>query len=359
MIDLGILGGGQLGRMTAIAAAQMGLTTLVFDPDANCCAGQISPLACHAFEDQAALKAFADRVRSITLEFENIPIDSVALLETLKPMHPSAELLGICQDRLQEKDWLVGLGLDVAPCQRIDSADDLASAIQALGGRGILKTRRFGYDGKGQVTLEPDGTTPEHAWQQIGAVPGIVEGFVPFVREVSLIVARNRLGDVCSLPLAENHHESLPGGGKILRTTHAPASVSKATASEASRIGRRIAEASNLTGLIAIEMFLLDDDRLIINELAPRPHNSGHWSIDCASVSQFALLVRAACDLPLPGRVVCDPCRMDNLIGDEATDLVALSAKQGWLHLYGKGEARPGRKMGHRTIRISDFALGK
>ncbi|NQY82538.1 MAG: 5-(carboxyamino)imidazole ribonucleotide synthase [Alphaproteobacteria bacterium] len=352
MKDLGILGGGQLGRMTAMAAAQMGLSTLIFDPNPNCCAGQVSALQLGAFDDTAALSAFAEQVAAITLEFENIPSDSVRHLANLKPMHPSATLLEICQDRLSEKTWLTTQGLKVAPYHAINQLEDIQSALAQAITPCLLKTRRFGYDGKGQVQFAPDANPAEcqAAWEAMGRVPCILESFVPFECEVSLIVARNAHGAFTHLPLVENHHESLPEGGKILRTTRAPAEVSPATLQQAADIGRQVAEASNLVGVLALEMFLLANGALMINEMAPRPHNSGHWSIEGASVSQFALLVRAACSLPLPETITATQCEMHNLLNDEADDLgTLLRTQENHVHIYGKGVAKPGRKMGHVT----------
>lgn len=349
MTVLGILGGGQLGRMTAMAAARLGIRSLIFDPDPACCASQVSAQMVGDFDDLRALQKFAGQTDAITLEFENIPAASVHFLAGLRPMRPSADFLETCQDRLREKNWLCEQGLRVAPYQDIASASALGEALQTSSSAQFLKTRRLGYDGKGQIQLQPESDA-QAAWTSLGEVPCLLEERVDFAREVSLIIARNASGEYAHLPLVENQHENLRGGGKILRTTLAPAQVSEETRISAERIGKTVADASQLVGVLALEMFLLENGKLLVNEMAPRPHNSGHWSIEGASVSQFELLVRAACDLPLPKHITARPSRMRNLLAQETEDLKAiLQEQEAYAHIYGKGQAKDGRKMGHLT----------
>lgn len=342
---IGILGGGQLGRMTAMAAARLGYRCHVLAPEAESPAGDVAALLIRAdYEDTEALDRFAAGVDVVTLEFENVPASALEHLAGRRPVRPGAAVLGITQDRLLEKAFLAGIGVPVTDHAAIDGPDALAAGLAAMGGSGILKTRRLGYDGKGQVRLGP-GQDPGAAWEAIAGAPAILEAIVDLEAELSVVTARGIDGRMASFPAVENRHER-----HILRRTIAPAEVAPEIAASAVALAERVAEEIGITGLLAVEMFLGRDGRLLVNELAPRPHNSGHWTIDACPVSQFEQLVRAICGLPLGDPTPLLPAVMDNLLGEEALDVTAILADPGArLHLYGKSEARPGRKMGHVT----------
>ncbi len=342
---IGILGGGQLGRMTVLAAAAMGYRCHVFCPDAGSPAAEIAGAATVAgYDDRAALDAFAAAVDMVTYEFENISVGAVAHLAARVPVRPGVRPLGIAQDRIAEKDFLRGTGVAVAAYQAVDSAEALAGAQAALGGPCILKTARLGYDGKGQVAVD-ENTDPEQAWRGLAAPRGVLEARVDFTCEISVVLGRGEDGAVAAFDAVENHHED-----GILRTTRAPARIDPVTARAARAIAVRIAEALDLVGVLAVEMFACPDGRLLVNEIAPRPHNSGHWTIDACPTSQFELLVRTVCGLPLSGTERHSDAVMTNILGDEIAGWLApLSDPASRLHLYGKAESRPGRKMGHIT----------
>jgi 5-(carboxyamino)imidazole ribonucleotide synthase len=342
---IGVVGGGQLGRMTALAAARLGYRCHVLTPEQDSPAAQVTDrTTVAAYDDGAALERFAHAVDVVTIEFENLPVAPLAWLAERLPVHPAPTVLAICQDRLREKGFLACIGVATAAWHAIHAAEDLAAARAALAGPLILKTARSGYDGKGQQTLAPDAD-PAAAWARLGGAPAIAEARVDFAREVSVITARGQDGVQVSYPAVENRHEA-----HVLARTIAPAPIAPALAAEAVRLAERIARELELVGLLAVEMFVTADDRLLVNELAPRPHNSGHWTIDACAVSQFELLVRAVCGLPLP-----DPGRfadavMDNLLGAAIETWPEVLAEPGArLHLYGKREIRPGRKLGHVT----------
>ncbi|MCJ2056141.1 5-(carboxyamino)imidazole ribonucleotide synthase [Methylobacterium sp. J-048] len=350
---LGIVGGGQLGRMIALAAADYGLKVHVYAPDRDSPAFDVCALTtCAAYDDPHALAAFARSVDAVTYEFENIPRATADILAQHAPLHPNAEALSTTQDRLTEKEFINGLGIPTAPFQAVDTPDDLDRAIAALGLPAVLKTRRFGYDGKGQRILRERAEGDRNAlFAEFGGAPLILEGFVPFEREVSVVAARGRDGGFAAFDLCENEHRD-----HILALTRVPApGLTPETARAALDIAKRIADALDYVGVLAVEMFLVREDgaeRLVVNEIAPRVHNSGHWTIEGATTSQFAQHVRAVCGWPLgdSARVGGLPVEMRNLIGAQADDWSALLAEPGaHLHLYGKGEARPGRKMGHVT----------
>ncbi|MCJ2013159.1 5-(carboxyamino)imidazole ribonucleotide synthase [Methylobacterium sp. J-076] len=349
---LGIVGGGQLGRMIALAAANHGLKVHVYAPDADSPAFDVAArTTCAAYDDEAALAAFAAAVDVVTYEFENIPRATAEVLARHAPLHPNADALATTQDRLSEKAFINGLGIPTAPFQPVDTPDDLARALDAIGLPAVLKTRRFGYDGKGQRIIREPGEGDRNAiFAEFGGAPLILEGFVPFEREVSVVAARAADGSFAAFDLCENEHRN-----HILAFTRVPAQgVSPETAQEAIRIARSIADALDYVGVLAVEMFLVREggERLVVNEIAPRVHNSGHWTIEGALTSQFEQHVRAVCGWPLgsPARVGGLPCEMENLIGDQVEAWRAILGEPGaHLHLYGKGEARPGRKMGHVT----------
>ena len=349
---LGIVGGGQLARMIALAAAEYGLRVHVFAPDADSPAFDVCAAhTCAPYDDAAALGAFADAVDAVTYEFENVPHDTAALLARRRPLRPNAGALSTTQDRLTEKRFVNGLGIPTAPFRAVDTAAELAAALDALGRPAVLKTRRFGYDGKGQRVIRAD-EDPVSILAPFRGAPCILEGFVPFEREISVVAARGLDGSFAAFdPCANEHRDG------ILATTRVPApGLSRETAAAAHAIARSIAEALDYVGVLAVELFEVAGPegagRLVVNEIAPRVHNSGHWTAEGAVTSQFAQAVRAACGWPLgdPATVPGVRVEMRNLIGAEADEWVAILREKGaHLHLYGKDEARPGRKMGHVT----------
>ncbi|WP_375408151.1 5-(carboxyamino)imidazole ribonucleotide synthase [uncultured Methylobacterium sp.] len=351
---LGIIGGGQLGRMIALAAANYGLKVHVFAPDADSPAFDVAAATTvAAYADADALTRFANSVDVVTYEFENIPRETADRLAALAPLHPSASALATTQDRLAEKTFINELGIPTAPVRSVDTAADLERALAEIGCPAVLKTRRFGYDGKGQRMLRSGDTTdPAAILAEFAGAPCILEGFVAFEREVSVVAARGADGMFAAYdPCANTHRDH------ILAMTQVPApGIAPATAASAIDIARRIAEALDYVGVLAVELFLVADpagpERVVVNEIAPRVHNSGHWTIEGALTSQFAQHVRAVCGWPLgdPSRVGGVAVEMHNLIGDEVLAWEAILAEPGaHLHLYGKGEARSGRKMGHVT----------
>ena len=339
---IGILGGGQLGRMLALAAARLGLQTHIYSDEENAPAFQVTARKSFAkYDDEAALAKFADACDAITFEFENIPAATIEFLAARKPVAPDARALALTQDRLAEKHFAVSLGLATAPFHAVDSADDARAAFAKLGRTGILKTRRFGYDGKGQakVTSADDAA---RAFEKFKS-PCILEGLVDFSFEASVIAARSADGSFAAFDVPENIHEN-----HILRRSTVPSRLSSAQEQEAKAIARKIAEALGYAGVLAVELFVAKDGALLVNEIAPRVHNSGHWTIEACQCSQFEQHIRAVAGWPLG-----DPARhadavMENIIGAEADAWESLS-RSGALHLYGKGEARMGRKMGHVT----------
>lgn len=345
---LGILGGGQLGRMIAMAAAELGLRVHVYCPDENSPAFDLcAEHTVAAYDDEPALVRFAKAVDVITYEFENVPGATADILSAHAPLAPNARSLAISQDRLLEKTFIADLGIPVAPFADVTDEADLAAALERIGRPSVLKTRRFGYDGKGQAMIRPD-TDPAAAWAAVDRAPSILEGFVPFEREVSVVAARTAAGEFAAYDLCANEHRN-----HILDTTRVPAGVSAETERQAVEIARRIAEALDYVGVLAVEMFLVTADgaeRLVVNEIAPRVHNSGHWTLGGAVTSQFEQHVRAVCAWPLGDTARLGRVEMKNLIGPEADAWREVLAEPGaHLHLYGKAEARPGRKMGHVT----------
>jgi 5-(carboxyamino)imidazole ribonucleotide synthase len=341
---LGILGGGQLGRMLALAAARLGLRVHVYDPAPGCPAAQVAWRATAAgWDDAAALAAFAASADVVTYEFENIPLGALDAVELLRPLRPSRRSLAASADRLEEKTFLAGLGLATAPFAAVDGPADLPAAIAATGLPAVLKTRRLGYDGKGQARIDAAaGAAAQLA--AIGGGPAILEGFVAFEREASVVAARGLAGAVVAYEPGENLHEA-----GILRRTTVPARLSPRQRAEAVLIAGRILNALDHVGVMGVELFVTRTG-LLVNEIAPRVHNSGHWTQAGCVIDQFEQHVRAVMGWPLgDGRRHAD-VEMVNLIGSEAdaAEALALAADPAvQLHLYGKGEARPGRKMGH------------
>jgi 5-(carboxyamino)imidazole ribonucleotide synthase len=348
---IGILGGGQLGRMTAIAAANLGYRCHIFCADKNEPAVEVAFAHTIAgYTDRAALEKFASQVDVVTLEWENIPLETLEILTPLVAVHPSIEVLKIAQDREQEKTFAKSIGVGTADFLIIHSAAELAKAMDKFPLPAILKSTRMGYDGKGQVKITP-GMQADVAWKEMGGSVGILESFVDFACEISVIVACRADGAMVTYPAVENIHRN-----HILAETHAPAGIDPAIAQEAEHIARKLAEKVNLIGLLAVEMFVLrhpnkHGQRVLMNEIAPRPHNSGHWTIDACACSQFEQLIRAVCGLPLASVSPHSRAVMTNLIGDDVNRWPQLlEDPQACVHLYGKTEARPGRKMGHVTV---------
>jgi 5-(carboxyamino)imidazole ribonucleotide synthase len=342
---IGILGGGQLGRMTALAAAKLGYRAHVFCPERASPAKLVTPFATTAdYGDRAALQLFAEAVDVITFEFENIPAETAEILAASKPVRPGPVALRIAQDRLKEKDFLRSIDVATARYQEVASEEALARAARDIGGHGVLKTVRMGYDGKGQVTIRPD-TDLAAAWREMGAEIGILESFVDFTCEISVVGARSASGAWAPYIPVENQHVH-----HILDTTIAPARIAPAIAMRAEAIASHVAEQLDLVGLLAVEMFVTESGEVLVNEIAPRPHNSGHWTIDACYTSQFEQLVRAICGLPLGSPERHSDAVMKNLVGaDVAKWRDALADPTAKLHLYGKDKAAPGRKMGHVT----------
>ncbi len=345
---IGILGGGQLGRMLALAAAQLGFKCHVFAPSPDSPAFDVvHRVTCADYADNAALDRFANDVDVITYEFENVPAQTAAFLAARKPVVPDPRVLAITQDRLTEKNFIAGLGIRTARFVDVPSPGALASALDAIGRPAVLKTRRFGYDGKGQISIR-NGADAAKAWREIGEQPAILEAFVPFEREVSVVAARSRDGQVESFDLIENEHRD-----HILKFSRVPADMPDAVARDAQRIAETIATGFGYCGVLAVEMFVVAEAAgytLLVNEVAPRVHNSGHWTIDGATASQFEQHVRAVAGWPLAKPIRHGRIEMTNLIGAEVEDYAKwLTVPGASVHLYGKGAPRPGRKMGHVT----------
>ena len=348
---IGILGGGQLGRMSAIAARRMGYRVRTFDPSATACAAAIADEHVAAdWSDTAALTRFAQGCGRVTLEFENIPPATVEFVAQSVPCHPSASVLATCQNRRREKEFLRASGIPCANFAVVSSLAELQAAVKSIGFPCVLKTADFGYDGKGQVKLPTAEASLAAAWSKIGGAVGVLEAWVPFQLEISVLVARTVDGRTAVYDPAENIHRN-----HILHLSLSPARISAATAAEARALALSIAEKIQLVGLLAVEMFV-QDGRIVVNELAPRPHNSGHQTFDANETSQFEQHVRAVCGLPLGGTKPLAPSAMVNLLGDvwrngqEPDWTKVLADPSAKLHLYDKGKAAPGRKMGHITV---------
>lgn len=346
---IGVLGSGQLGRMFALAARQLGYRVHVYSPDVDSPAGQVADVeVAAAYDDLEAIRAFASRVDVVTFEFENVPAATAEAAAEFAPVRPSGMVLHVAQQRAREKGYLADNGFPVTPFAWIRDEPDLEAGFRLVGAPAVLKTASFGYDGKGQVKV---GSLEETlaAWEQMGRVEAVLERFITFEMEVSTIVARGLEGWVTSYPLIENTHAR-----HILDTSVMPADVTPRVERRAAEIARGLAETLDLVGVLCVEYFLTSDGELLINELAPRPHNSGHLTIDACVTSQFEQQLRAVCGLPPGSTELLRPAAMANLLGDLWTngepDWAAACLLPGVsLHLYGKTDPRPGRKMGHLT----------
>jgi 5-(carboxyamino)imidazole ribonucleotide synthase len=345
---IGILGGGQLGRMLAMAAARLGLRCQVFSPDPDSPAFDVVLNAtCAEYADVEALELFANDVDVITYEFENVPAASALLLSARRPVLPNRKILETTQDRLAEKDFVRRLGIGTADYADVSSAAALRAALVKIGFPAVIKTRRFGYDGKGQAIIRA-GDDPDRVWDELGTKSAILEAFIPFEREISVVAARSAEGQVECFDVTENEHRD-----HILKTSRVPADISQMLATEARNIAEKIANALDYVGTLAVELFVVPGNggsRILVNEIAPRVHNSGHWTLDGASISQFEQHIRAIAGWPLGKPVRHGPVTMTNLIGDEINSYEQwLTIPGATVHLYGKGAPRPGRKMGHVT----------
>ncbi len=343
---IGMLGGGQLGRMSAQAGEKLGLKTHVYCPETDSPASQVTDLVTNAaYEDKAALAKFAESVDVITYEFENIPVETVRFLETLKPVYPSSSVLAVAQERIAEKTALNDYGIPTTRFAPARSADEIKSVMQQWGGSAcIIKTTRFGYDGKGQAFI-PDMGSVEQAWAKLKADIVIVEEVVDFKCEISVIVARDQQGHVGSYTPGLNVHKH-----HILDTTTVPAPLPAAMLAQAQALAEQLAVKINLVGVLGVEMFVTNDNRILANEIAPRPHNSGHWTMDACDCSQFEQHMRAVSGMALGSFERHHDAVMTNLLGDDIFQKDALAAQPGtFVTDYGKAEPKPGRKMGHYT----------
>jgi 5-(carboxyamino)imidazole ribonucleotide synthase len=343
---IGLVGGGQLGRMSAMAAARLGYRCHILTREQDSPAAQVShAVTISDYEDPVSLRAFAAAVDVISFEFENVSAEGLDLLASLKPVRPAPSVLRISQDRIAEKSFLNAAGVATAPWRVVETLAELKAAVAALGLPSVLKTTRLGYDGKGQAMLRtPEDLAP--AFERLHPKPLILEGFVDFAREISVVIARGADGSVSAFDTVENRHRD-----HILDITLAPARIAADVDAAAQRIARDVAGALDLVGLLAVEMFVDRAGNVLANEIAPRPHNSGHWTIDACPMSQFEAHIRAIAGLPLPPAVRHSDAAMKNLVGpDEAALWPRILATPGLIpHHYGKAEAHPGRKIGHVT----------
>ncbi len=343
---IGIIGGGQLGRMLAMAAARLNLSIIILEPQVDCPAAQVAnEQIIAAYDDTAALAELAQRCDVVTYEFENVPVTAAQALERSVPVYPPSKALEVAQDRLVEKRFLNGCGIETARFHAVNSQQELEAALADFGGKGVLKTCRMGYDGKGQRVFRSHDEPAAGAYAALGSVPLILESFVPFEREISIIAARATDGTIRCYDPAENVHRD-----GILHTSTLPAKISAETASAARAAAEKLLAALDYVGVIGIEFFAMADGTLIANEIAPRVHNSGHWTEAACVISQFEQHMRAVAGLALGDPDRHSDCVMTNLIGDDILALPEwLGRKDVLVHLYGKTEARQGRKMGHVT----------
>ena len=358
---IGVMGGGQLGRMFAMAARRMGYNVEVFTPEENSPAGRFADLTRIAdYSNESAVKKFARDVDVITFEFENIPAQTVEWCAELRDVRPAGAILHIAQNRMREKTFLSDTGFPLAAFRAVRSAHDLANAVEHIGRPAVLKTAAFGYDGKGQQTINTRDDWDE-IWSASSAEEMVLEASIAFQTEISVIVARSPGGEMVTFPTSENIHKN-----HILDVTVVPARIRPEIAENAAELARSIAEKLDLVGLLAVEMFVKPNGELLVNELAPRPHNSGHWTIEACATSQFEQHVRAVCGLPLGSTEMLMPVAMANILGDvwqhgEPRWAEALQNTGVHLHLYGKSEPRPRRKMGHLTAmaRTAEEAMAR
>jgi 5-(carboxyamino)imidazole ribonucleotide synthase len=342
---IGIVGGGQLGRMLAMAAAHMGFRVHIYTPEADGPASQVTNHVTVApYTDEVALKAFAAACDVITFEFENVPHESLALLQQHCAVYPDPKVLEACRHRLREKEMINAAGIATAPFAAVDSLAALEASIAELGTPAVLKSCELGYDGKGQFKIDAPEQAAE-AWESLATQEAVLEGWLAYQCEASVIVARGQDGQMRCYEPSQNLHEN-----HILARTQVPANLPEPTVGEARRIAMKLAETLGLVGIMAVELFVMPDGALIVNELAPRPHNSGHWTMEAAATSQFEQQIRAVSSIALGDTTTLCPAEMLNLIGDDVSNLSThQSNPAAHVHLYGKAEVRAGRKMGHIT----------
>jgi len=349
---IGIMGGGQLGRMIALAAARLGYRCHIFCPEVGCPAANVATEHTVAdYDDHEALTAFAKSVDVVTYEFENVPADSAKIVSDITLLRPGVKALAIAQDRLSEKNFLRDCGVETAPFIAFSTKEELEEAFSKIGRPAVAKTRRFGYDGKGQVMVKSKADLV-HVLEVTKGQPSILEGFVDFDREVSVVVARNVSGDVAAFPVGENIHVD-----HVLKETKIPAEIRAVIEAKAKVMATKVANSLEYVGVLAVEMFVSDaSGDVVANEIAPRVHNSGHWTIEGAVTSQFEQHVRAICDLPLGNSDALGVVTMQNLLGEEILDADKyLKDPKAYYHHYGKRDPREGRKMGHVTwVNVED-----
>ena len=343
---IGILGGGQLGRMLALAASRLGFNVHIFCPEQNSPAFKVAEKNyLFEYEDEDALARFAQATDVVTYEFENVPATTAAFLKQTVSLHPNSNALKIAQDRLAEREFLSANGISIAPFMAITTPDDIDNAIETTPTPAVLKASRLGYDGKGQAVIKNSDELPQ-AWSDIGNVPAILEAFIPFEREISVIIARAQSGEMIAYDPGENKHVN-----HILDETHIPADITGDTHQKALEIARNIAKKLDYVGILAVEMFVCNSEGyepLYVNEIAPRVHNSGHWTQDACHTDQFEQHIRAISGWPLGSPHRHSDVVMKNLIGDDYYKWPEYAALGGYsVHLYGKTNVRPGRKMGH------------
>ena len=350
---IGILGGGQLGRMLALAAARLGFKTHIYSDQPDACAFQVAAARTYApYDDKAALAVFAKTISVATFEFENVPAAAVEALSAHVPVAPTARALAIAQDRHAERKFLEGLAVPIAAFHEIENENDIEDAVRAIGTPAIFKTCRLGYDGKGQKRAA-NANDVRAAFDSFNKAPAILESVVDFAFEASVVAARGRDGTFTAYDPPENEH-----GDHILRRSTVPSRLTLAQIDEAKAIAKKIAEALDYVGVLCVELFVTKDGKLLVNEMAPRVHNSGHWTMDACLTSQFEQHIRAIAGWPLGETARHSDAVMDNIIGADVEKWLAMASKPAGLHLYGKGEARPGRKMGHVT-RLSPLGSAK
>ena len=344
---IGIIGGGQLGRMLAMAAARLGYRTVVLEPERNCPVAQVcNAHIVAAYDDRDALRRLALESEVITYEFENVPVKAVQDLTLMQPVYPPPKALEMAQDRITEKDFLNSSGIATVRYHAVADIVEVRAGLREFGGKGILKTRRMGYDGKGQVTLDiNDEAAIDKAWDRLSDQALILESFVHFEREVSVIAARDARGHMAFFDVAENTHKD-----GILATSTVPAQITEEMTAIAHDMACRLLTGLDYVGVLGLELFAMGDGSLLANEFAPRVHNSGHWTEAACAVNQFDQHIRAIAGLPLGDTKRHSDCVMENLIGQDVNRVAKLAAQRNAvIHLYGKTEVRPGRKMGHVT----------
>lgn len=358
---IGVLGGGQLGRMSILAGRRMGYNFIVYDPSPDATAARVADQhICASYDDFSALEQFVSLVDVITLEFENISLAAIAFLEKYKTVFPSSKILKVCQNRIAEKAFFQENQFECVKSVTVSSEVELAKALSDFVSPCVLKSSMLGYDGKGQIKIEdPQSADTRELWAELNAVSAILEEWIDLASECSVICARNELGSLKAFPVALNYHEA-----HILQSSRVPSGLTPELEDKVMSIALEIATLFELVGLLAVEFFITKEGRVLVNEMAPRPHNSGHYTLDACVTSQFEQHIRAVCGLPLGSTELLRPAVMVNLLGElwdkgEPDWAALLQDPQLKLHLYGKGEARRGRKMGHISILAQDIQVAE